>query len=126
MLQAFRLIPALQVIFTTEIEFVEDSFRELTPEQYEAFGREHGSEAETVFEIVAIERTAIKRTPERVTFEMNVVKGSERKLLLEGVKFIYHCTKDDVLPVDASFGDRLEYLRKRLPPVMLTMPGTNA
>ena len=40
MLNAMRLIPALQIIFTTEIEFVEDSFRELTAEQYAAFRRE--------------------------------------------------------------------------------------
>lgn len=120
--EAFQLIPALQMIFSTEIEFVEDSFRELTVEQYEIFRRKHGQEKERIFEIVPIERTAIERTDEKVTFELSIVMDSERKLLLQGVKFIYHCTKSDGFPADASFQDRLEYLRTKLPPEMLSMP----
>jgi hypothetical protein len=122
MLKALRLIPALQMIFTTEIEFVEDSFRELTEEQYAAFRRKHGEPPERIFEIVPLERTAIERTPEKVTLELSIVMDSQRKLLLDAVKFIYHSTKSNGFPANASFGDRLDYLRKRLPPVMLTMP----
>lgn len=122
MLTAFRLIPALQVIFSTDIEYVEDSFCELSPEAYAMYVRDHGESPERIFEIVAIERTAIERTKEKVTFELNVVSESQRRLLLEGVKFIYHCTKDVEFPPESSFLDRLEYLRKRLPAVMLRMP----
>ena len=34
MFEAFRLIPAMQVIFTTQIEFDESSFTELNEQQY--------------------------------------------------------------------------------------------
>ena len=124
--QAFQLIPALQVIFSTEIEYVEESFRELSAEQYEIYRSKHGKETEKIYEIVAIERTAIERTPEKVTYELNIVMGSERKRLLEAVKFIYHCTKPPGLPAKASFDDRLEYLRKRFPKEMLSMPQSNS
>ncbi len=109
LLDAFQLIPALQTIFTTEIEFVEDSFRELTADQYEIFRRKHGQEGERIFAIVPIERTAVKRTEEKVTFELSIVMDSQRKLLLHGVKFIYYCTASEGFPADASFQDRLEY-----------------
>ena len=122
MLAAFRLIPALQVIFSTNIEYFEDSFRELSPEAYAMYVRDHGESPERIFEIVAIERTAIARTPEKVTYELNVVTESQRQLLLEGGKFIYHCTRETEFPPGSDFLDRLEYLRKRLPPVMLQMP----
>lgn len=39
MFDAFRLIPALQIIFTNAIEFQDDSFVELTAEQYAALER---------------------------------------------------------------------------------------
>lgn len=119
---AFQLIPALQLIFTTEIEFAEDCFRELTVEQYESFRRKHGQQTERIFEIVPIERTVIKRTKKKITIELPVVMESQKKLLLEGVKFVYRSTSSDGLPDDTRFQDRLEYLRKRLPPIMLEMP----
>lgn len=122
LLDAFQLIPALQMIFTTEIEFVEDSFRELTVEQYEIFRRKHGQVRERIFEIVPIERTAIERTDEKVTLELSVVLESQKKMLLQAVKYIYRSSASDGLPADASFQDRIEYLRKKLPPVMLSMP----
>ncbi len=122
LLNAFKLIPALQIIFTTEIEFREDAFRELTAEQYEIFRRKHGPAAERMFEILPIERTVVERTREKVTFELSIVTESEKKLLLQGVRFVRQSTAADGLPVDTSFQDRLAYLRKKLPPVMLSMP----
>lgn len=122
LLGAFQLIPALQLIFTTEIEFAEDCFRELTVEQYECFRRKHGQQSERIFEIVPIERTVIKRTKKKITIELPVVMESQKKLLLEGVKFVYRSTSSEGLPDDTRFQDRLEYLRKRLPPIMLEMP----
>ena len=119
---AFQLIPALQLIFTTEIKFAEDCFRELTAEQYESYWRKHGQEKERIFEIIPIERTVIKRTKKKITLELPVVMESQKKLLLEGVKFIYRSTGSDGLPEELSFQDRLEYLRKKLPPIMLKMP----
>ena len=116
LLHAFQLIPALQVIFTNEIEFEEDSFRELSAEQYEIFGRKHGPESERIFEILPIEQTVIERTEEKVTFELQIVMESEKKLLLSAVKFFHHMTKADGMPANTSLHDRLEYLRKRLPP----------
>jgi hypothetical protein len=122
LLSAFQLIPALQTIFTTEIEFVDDSFRELSAEQYQVFRSKHGQEPERIFEIVPIERTVVERTQEKITLELPIVTESQRKLLLEGVKFIYRCTTSDGLPANTSFQDRLEYLRTKLPPVMLSIP----
>jgi hypothetical protein len=122
LLHAFQLIPALQIIFTKEIEFAEDSFRELTQEQYEAFRHKHGQEAERIFEIVPFERSVIERTEEKITSELSIAMDSERKLLSEWVKFIYHCTNSEGLPANMSFQDRLQHLRTKLPPFMLRMP----
>lgn len=56
LLSAFHLIPALRVNFTNEFEFEEDSFRELTAEQYEIFRRKHGPKNGRIFEILPIGR----------------------------------------------------------------------
>ncbi|MDB5390401.1 MAG: hypothetical protein JWM11_6047 [Planctomycetaceae bacterium] len=122
MLAAIQLIPALQIIFTTEIEFIEDSFRELSSEQYEIFRHKHGQNQERIFEIVPIERTAIERTAEKVTLELSIVTDSERQQLFQGVRFIHHCTESDGLSPETTFHDRLKYLRKKLPPVFLSVP----
>lgn len=73
MLDAFRLIPALQLIFRTEIEFTEQSFESLTPSLEEAYVRGGGDPREKVFRIVNLEPQCIERTESRVTMELLVV-----------------------------------------------------
>lgn len=92
MLEAFRLIPALQLIFTDEIEFVEDSFVNLTAEQTAALERRDGKPSETLYRATAYEPQAIERSAEKVTMELSVVTESERQLLLDGVAFVYRST----------------------------------
>ena len=121
MLEAFRLIPALQVIFTSEIEFNEDSFEELTDAQYAAFVRDFGKQKERVYRIVLIEPTEIKRTPEKVTMELNIVMESQKQLLYDGVAFVYRASA--TMPEsNPTFAERLAYLRPKLPPIAIGPP----
>ena len=96
MLDAFRLIPALQVIFTQEMEFTEASFAGVT----------------------TIEPQSIERSAEKVTMELSIVTESERQLLLDGVAFVYRASAE-MNEQTPTFAQRLEYLRSRLPPIVL-------
>lgn len=121
MLDAFRLIPALQVIFTHEIEFTEDSFASLTVEQHEAFARRSEEFTEAVYRVTALEPQAIQRSAKKVTMELSIVTESERQLLLDGVAFVYRSSAfmDEQNP---TFSERLNHLRPRLPPIVTTKP----
>ncbi len=118
MLGAFRLIPAMQVIFKSEIQFTESSFSELTLEQYAAFERDNGKSPERIFQIVLMEPNAIDRTPEKITWELNVVTESQKALLFEGVAFVLRAT-ESMNQDNPTFAERLTYLRPRLPPVVI-------
>ena len=118
MFDVFRLIPAMQVIFTAEIEFDESSFAEFNEQQYAAFERDHGKPTERMFQIVLMEPTAIVRTEEKVTLELSVVTESEKQLLFEGVAFVYRASAS-MNESSPSFMDRLSYLRPRLPPIVI-------
>lgn len=117
MLDAFRLIPALQIIFTHETEFREDSFVELTAEQYEAMERRGQRPAGKLYRIVHFEPEAIERTPEKITLELTIADESERQLILDAVKFV-HRASAPMEKENPTFADRLEYLRPRLPPIV--------
>ena len=117
MFEAFRVIPALQIIFEREVEFTEDSFTELTPDQYDAYRRHVGETSQQVFRINLFEPQVVDRTPEKVIWELEIVMDEERKLLLEGVRFVYRASA----PMNAdnpTFVERLKYLRPRLPPIV--------
>jgi hypothetical protein len=60
------------------------------------------------------------RTGERTTVELSIVTESEKTLLLAAVKFIYSSTKEMKAPdrQEPSFTNRLDYLRRVLPPVI--------
>ena len=119
MLESLRLIPALQVIFTSEIEFTPDSFAELTAQQLAAFRHDHGKVDERVYRVLLMEPTVIDRKgTERIKLELSVVFESQRQLLLDGVAFVYRASA--AIPgEDPAFADRLDYLRPRLPPVVI-------
>jgi hypothetical protein len=119
MLDAFRLIPALQLIFTSEIEFTDASFEELTPTQYKAYVRDNGEPAGRVYRVVVFEPEAIARTAEKVTLELSVASEAEKELLLEGVSFVYHASGEMSEP-NPNFEQRLSYLRPRLPPIVIS------
>jgi len=117
MFDAFRLIPALQLIFEHEIEFDEESFAKLTSKQQAAYERRHGKPSETVYRATAFEPQAIERTAEKITLELSIVSESERQLLLDGVAFVYDASRD-LDPKHPTFAERLAYLRLRLPPIV--------
>ncbi len=119
MLDMFRLIPALQVIFSSKIEFTESSFEDLTQEQQEAFERQGLATGEKFYRIVVFEPEAIERTEEKVTWELTIVSESEKQLLLDGVAFV-HGESSSLNLNNPSFEDRLEYLRPRLPAPVTT------
>jgi len=123
MFDAFRLIPALQVIFEHEIEFDEESFATLTAKQLAAYERRHGKPSETLYRATAFEPQAIERTEEKVTLELSIVTDSERQLLLDGVAFVYHSSKK-LDPKNPTFAERLAYLRPRLPPIVTSQSET--
>ncbi|QDV54104.1 hypothetical protein [Rosistilla oblonga] len=122
MFEAFRLIPALQAIFQSGIEFREDSFAELNAAQREAYERKVAVPDEPIFRVLPCEPTVIERQGnEKVTVELTIATQSERQLLLEAVRFIYRAT--DELPKEStSFEQRLDFLRQRLPPIVVGEP----
>ena len=73
MLDAFRLIPALQLIFRTEIEFTADSFVELNRSQREVFQQKMGDSDDRIYRVVLLEPTVVQRQDEKVTLELSVV-----------------------------------------------------
>jgi hypothetical protein len=119
MLQAFRLIPALQVIFRSEIELSTDSFVELNAGQREAYQRKMGTPDEPVYRVVPMEPTVISgQDNERITVELSVVSASERQLLLDAVEFVYRAST--AMPEKTpTFEQRLAYLRPKLPPIVI-------
>ncbi|MEX1027445.1 MAG: hypothetical protein WD049_05485 [Candidatus Paceibacterota bacterium] len=119
MLEALRLIPALQVIFTSEIEFTPDSFSELNAEQLAAFIRDHGATDERIYRVLPMEPTVIDRQgKERITLELSIVIESQRQLLLDGVAFVYRASAA-MSEQQPTFEQRLDYLRPLLPPVVI-------
>ena len=79
MLDAFRLIPALQLIFRTEIEFTADSFVELNRSQREVFQQKMGDSDDRIYRVVLLEPTVVQRQDKKVTLELSVVTESERQ-----------------------------------------------
>jgi hypothetical protein len=118
MLDAFRLISPLQVIFRTEIEFTVDCFVELNTAQREAFQRKIGDSNERIYRLVPLEPTVVERQESQVTVELSIVTESERQLMLEAVDFVYRASAE-IPDKSATFQQRLAYLRPRLPRVVI-------
>ena len=118
MLDAFRLIPALQLIFRTEIEFTADSFVELNRSQREVFQQKMGDSDDRIYRVVLLEPTVVQRQDEKVTLELSVVTESERQLMLDAVDFVYRASSE-MPDKSATFQQRLDFLRPRLPPVVI-------
>jgi hypothetical protein len=122
MFSAFRLIPALQLIFRKEFEFTEKSFVELNEKQYVAFRRDRGEPDERIYRVVQFEPTCLRdEDNSRIVLELTCVKETERQELLDAVGLIYFSTKfmDQSQP---SFTDRLKYLRGKFPPMIAVDP----
>ena len=111
----FGLIPGIQVVYRFGIELTERDFMELTPEQYAAYRRKEGPTHQRIYRIVLVEPVAIERTPEKVTYELEIVTEQEKACILAAVDYIRDCSKelDERHP---AFAERLEFLRKRWPP----------
>ena len=107
----FRLIPALQLIFRTEIEFTEESFEELNAAQRAAFRRDHGDPGGHIFRVVQFEPTTTRSEDgTRVVVELSIVTETERQNVLDAVALIYDTTRN--LQTNClSFTDRLDLLR---------------
>lgn len=118
MLNALRLIPALQVIFRTEIEFTVDSFVELTAAQRDVYRQKMGDSGERIYRVALLEPTVVQRQEDNVTLEISIVTESERQLLLDAVDFVHRATAE-MPDKSATFQQRLAYLRPRLPPVVM-------
>ena len=61
MLKAFRSIPALLVIFKTNIEFTVDSCEALNDAQREAFERKLGTPSERIYRALPLEPNVIEK-----------------------------------------------------------------
>jgi hypothetical protein len=118
MLDAFRLIPALQLIFRTEIEFTADSFDQLNRSQREVFQQKMGDSDDRIYRVVLLEPTVVQRQDEKVTLELSVVTESERQLILDAVDFVYRASSE-MPDKSATFQQRLGFPRPRLPPVVI-------
>ena len=113
----FKLIPAIQIVYRFGVEFTKNDFQELTEEQYDAYRRKVSTKEGRIFRIVLVEPKAIARTPEKVTYELEIVTEFEKELLLEAVRFIRQSSKalDKGKP---TFKKRLNYLRTIWPPAI--------
>ena len=111
------MIPPLQVIFASEIEFTADCFVELNDVQREAYRRKLGDSDERIYRVVPMEPTVVERQQEKMTVELSIVTDSQRQLMLDAVDFIYRASVE--MPEKApTFQQRLAFLRPRLPPVV--------
>ena len=86
--------------------------------QYAAYASREGEPIEEIYRIVQFEPEAVERTPEKVTLELSIVTESHKELLLRGVRFVYRATEEMRQP-NPSFEERLDYLRQRLPPIIV-------
>ncbi|MEQ1825725.1 MAG: hypothetical protein ABL921_07250 [Pirellula sp.] len=119
MLDVFRLIPAMQVIFKNSIEFTPVSFTELTEPQYRAYERKIGQTTEKLYRVIPFEPTFLDSNDEEtVLLELTIVTETERKLLLDGVACVYRASAEMDVP-NPTFEQRLEYLRPRFPPAVV-------
>ncbi len=118
MLDAFRLIPALKIIFKSEIEFTEGCFVKLNSAQRKAFKHKMGESKELIYRVVPFEPSVIERAEDKITVELSIVTGSERRLLLDAVDFVYRASAE--MPGKSpTFKQRLSFLRTRLPPIVV-------
>ena len=82
----FRLIPAIQVVYRFGVELTECDFRELTPDRYEAYRRNVGPTSERIYRIVLVCAVGDRLdTPEKVTYELEIVTEREKLLIVEAV-----------------------------------------
>jgi hypothetical protein len=63
---------------------------------------------------VLVEPSVIERTPEKVTYELEIVTEQEKLCILAAVNHIRACSKE-LDDEDPTFAERLEFLRKRWP-----------
>ena len=62
--------------------------------------------------------TVVQRQEGTVTLELSVVTESERQLMLDAVDFVYRASAE-MPDKSATFQQRLDFLRRRLPPVVI-------
>ena len=106
----FGLIPGIQVVYRFGVELSDRDFTELTPEQYAAYRRKEGPTQERIYRVVLVEPSAIERTPEKVTYELEIVTEQEKACILAAVAHIRKCSKE-LNPTNPTFAERLEFLR---------------
>ena len=118
MLPAMEFAKAMRFVYSTGIEFVPESFVSLVGAKLEAFLMQNGPTTEPVYEVIAMEPTAIERIGnERVTIELMIVTERFRTLLLGAVSVVNISTRE--MPGEnIEFTDRLEWLRPNLPGIM--------
>ncbi len=117
MIPFLELANAVNIVFTSGIEFVPESFQVLSGQKLDAYLAKIGPMTEPMYEIVAMEPTVVDRVAnEKVTWELNIVSEHERKLLLDAVRFVYRASGP--MTGTPSFQERLEWLKPKLPPVI--------
>jgi len=115
---AFRLIPVLQLIFRTAIEFTVDSFVQLSPSQREVLRQKMGDTDHRFYRVVPREPTFTKRQQDKVTLERSIFSEAKRQMMLDAVVFVYRASRE--MPnKSATFQERLTSLRPRLPRVVI-------
>jgi len=115
LLAFFDLVRGIRVVYRFAVELTERDFLELTPEQYEAYRRNVGPTDQRIYRMVLVEPSAIERTAEKVTYELEIVTEEEKRCILAAVNHIRACSKQ-LDPANPTFAERLEFLRKHLPP----------
>jgi hypothetical protein len=112
-MNALILSEGLKKVFETAVEYTEETFVELTPQQYAAWSRQGYSEGERVFRVVALEPQML---PGR-KLELSVVTDEEKAGLIAATQLIHRfCAMSPLSPKGFdTFLDRLKFVTAQLP-----------
>ncbi|MFC1642321.1 hypothetical protein ACFL5O_06490 [Myxococcota bacterium] len=110
----------MRLIYDYGFELKEESFVELTFEQYQTLRQQGVDTTQRWFRVTRgrSENTDHFEGADDPAQGLAVVNETDRQRILEGMRLIYRMTSSDEVAFD-SFRDRLEYLRQRLPAVVV-------
>ena len=104
------LAEAVALVYKTQTEYTEESFQELTTDQYEAYRRQGHPADHAVYRVLALE-PGIK---EGYSMELPAVREPEKQAMINATKMIYRYCQGATQTFE-TFEDRLRYAAQMMP-----------
>jgi hypothetical protein len=104
----------IRILYDYGFELRDENFVELTFDQYQALKRQGVDTTQRWFRVTRGRFEDVNNPPA----ELPIVSESERESIFRAVRIIYRMS-DASGGAFGSFRERLEYLRSRLPPIMV-------